>query len=166
MWLMWRKIAAFRPETLLSTRQWNLAACSQTWCSLQGTSVVGEKQCVVRFPPWLPILERSFRRLGEFFLLKFDRCIVKCTAIKYQAQLCLQDHCRFLSPKEMMNSHVMPTTRQQAALSGTPRLCLKSASHPNRVKMCGNAMNLPCVGSVILACILGLEKIQWFLAGP
>ena len=57
----------------------------------------------------------------------------------------------------MMTTHVMPVTAQQGKLSGTPHLWINSVGDADLIKMSGNAMSLPCVGCVLLACVLGLE---------
>jgi hypothetical protein len=38
-------------------------------------------------------------------------------------------------------------------------LALDTVTESNKVRMSGNAMNLPCVGCIILGCVLGLERI-------
>lgn len=68
-----------------------------------------------------------------------------------------KDQKRYLSPTEMLNTHCIPTTDRQAKLSGTPRLKVDKVRDSSLVKMGGNAMNLPCVGCAILACVFGLE---------
>jgi|Cyp1metagenome_2_1107374.scaffolds.fasta_scaffold518795_1 hypothetical protein len=69
----------------------------------------------------------------------------------------VKDQKRYLSPTEMLNTHCIPTTDRQAKLSGTPRLKVDKVRDSSLVKMGGNAMNLPCVGCAILACVFGLE---------
>ena len=59
-----------------------------------------------------------------------------------------------------MASHTLPTTSLQARLSGTPKLRMEGLSESNKVRMSGNAMNVPCVGCIILCCALGLECIK------
>ena len=71
----------------------------------------------------------------------------------------MQVHKRFLSAAELLASHVLPISEAQARLSGTPKLELDSVSQSNMVRMAGNAMSVPCIGSMILACVLGLEKV-------
>lgn len=71
----------------------------------------------------------------------------------------LQVHHRFLSGTELMTSHSLPLTSQQAKWSGAPKLALDTVTESNKVRMSGNAMNLPCVGCIILGCVLGLERI-------
>lgn len=66
---------------------------------------------------------------------------------------------RFLSGAELLASHALPTTSEHARLSGTPRLQIDSITQSNMVRMSGNGMSLPCVGCMILACVLGLEKL-------
>jgi len=71
-----------------------------------------------------------------------------------------QEHGRFLSGNELMASHTLPTTSLQARLSGTPKLKMEGLSESNKVRMSGNAMNVPCVGCIIMCCVLGLECIK------
>ena len=69
----------------------------------------------------------------------------------------LQAFNRFLSPVEMMSSHCIPTTSHHADLAGTPRVNLDNVLESQVIKMSGNAMNLACLGSMLLAILFGLE---------
>lgn len=71
----------------------------------------------------------------------------------------LQAHKRCLTGAELLASHTLPTTPAQAKWAGTPQLALDSVKETNQVCMSGNAMNVPSVGCIILACVLGLEQI-------
>ncbi|CAK9071611.1 unnamed protein product [Durusdinium trenchii] len=68
-------------------------------------------------------------------------------------------HKRCLTGAELLASHTLPTTPAQAKWAGTPQLALDSVKETNQVCMSGNAMNVPSVGCIILACVLGLEQI-------
>lgn len=72
----------------------------------------------------------------------------------------LQDHERFLSPKEMLMSHGLPCTQKQARNSSKFELDLDRIPNTAMVKMAGNAMNVPCIGSVLLCCALSFERIS------
>ncbi len=73
------------------------------------------------------------------------------------AVLSVQAFNRFLSPVEMMSSHCIPTTSHHADLAGTPRVVLDNVLPSQVVKMSGNAMNLACVGCMLLSILFGLE---------
>lgn len=59
---------------------------------------------------------------------------------------------------EALASHAMPISPKTSMLSGAPELDL-SESTPNQVSVAaGNAMNIPCVGAVLLATLLCFKK--------
>jgi len=64
-----------------------------------------------------------------------------------------------LQPLEALSSHVLPVNEKMAKDSSTPMLQLGKASNSAQTRMAGNAMSVPCIGSVLLCAALGLEKI-------
>lgn len=64
-----------------------------------------------------------------------------------------------MHPVELLTSHILPCTDEQAKKSRSPKLILSSASHTATTSMAGNAMNVPSVGCVLLACVLALKPL-------
>lgn len=71
--------------------------------------------------------------------------------------LALEADRRCMSGEELVCSHVLPVTPQQAKTCGSPCLVLKQATETAVIKMAGNAMSVPCVGAVLLAAIMIME---------
>ena len=67
---------------------------------------------------------------------------------------------RCMSGQELVASHVFPTTRRHSKMSGAPVLQIGACSESKTQHMAGNSMNVPSVGAVMLAGILGLS---WML---
>ena len=67
---------------------------------------------------------------------------------------------RYLSPSEMLSSHVVPMTRKQAAKCGAPALDVRNTSEREQVRMAGNAMSVPCVGAFLLCAIMMVEPVK------
>lgn len=57
----------------------------------------------------------------------------------------------------MLSSHVLPCTDEHAKRSGVPKLDITGVPSTALAKMAGNAMNVPTVGCIILACALSLK---------
>lgn len=70
----------------------------------------------------------------------------------------VQEHQRVLSGKEMLSTHLLPVTQHQADLCGSPKLELDGVSERKRARMGGNTMSVPCVGAILLACVLALDR--------
>jgi hypothetical protein len=60
-------------------------------------------------------------------------------------------------PLEALTTHLLPTTRGQAELSGGVKLELGSAPPTVVSKMAGNSMNMPCVGAIVMATMMCLS---------
>ena len=68
-----------------------------------------------------------------------------------------QDKKRFVSPKELLSSHILPVTDEHSRICRAPALCLDGVSDGQQSKMAGNSMSSVCVGMVLLAACLSLE---------
>lgn len=63
-----------------------------------------------------------------------------------------------MSPLELISSHLMPVNQEQSKACGAVHLDTSGIPASKLVSCAGNAMNLPCVGAVVLACIMSFEK--------
>lgn len=70
-----------------------------------------------------------------------------------------QAHARLLSPEELLSTHVLPITTGQARAASVPKVQIQGLSSTALVRAAGNAMNLPCIGVVMLGIICGLEEL-------
>ena len=73
----------------------------------------------------------------------------------------LKVHRRFLTPTEMLASHCLPTSSHQAKASGSPKLEISGAPSSALTRAAGNAMSVPCMGALVLACIMCIEPVKW-----
>ena len=65
---------------------------------------------------------------------------------------------RKLAPAECFATHLLPTNGVQQNLCDGVKLELENIPTTALTKMAGNAMNLPCVGAVLLAAMMRLSK--------
>ena len=70
---------------------------------------------------------------------------------------CFQDQKRFLAPRELLSSQLLPVAPEHARLSGAPVLDLTGVPANHASKMAGNSMNTACVGLFLLAAVLMLD---------
>ena len=70
-----------------------------------------------------------------------------------------QEKQRFLTGDEMLASQILPVTAVHAKLSGAPQLQLQDFPNNVKGKMAGNSMSTLCCGTMLLVCILALEKL-------
>lgn len=68
-----------------------------------------------------------------------------------------EERSRFVTPREMLSSHVLPVTSEQAAACMAPKLNLADVPPLQIAKMAGNSMNVQCVAAVLLTAILALD---------
>ncbi|CAK9068088.1 unnamed protein product [Durusdinium trenchii] len=66
---------------------------------------------------------------------------------------------RVLHGEELLSTHVLPVTATQARKAGAPKLALGTIKDTSQAKMAGNAMSVPCIGLIIMAAIMGLERV-------
>ena len=64
-----------------------------------------------------------------------------------------------MSPDELLSSHVVPVNGRQASSCGAPRLSTTKASDRSKVRMAGNAMNVPSVGAFLMAAMMMFEPV-------
>ena len=57
----------------------------------------------------------------------------------------------------MMTSHCLPMTDQHSKKARAPKLIFTGVPTTHVAKMAGNAMNVPSIGCVLLACALSLK---------
>ncbi|CAK9064150.1 unnamed protein product [Durusdinium trenchii] len=103
----------------------------------------------VRFPD-MSQYPRNGRGRGECA----DKTLCTLTT---STKLFSEDKKRFVSSKELLSSHILPTTLDQSRICRAPALCLDGVSTGQQSKMAGNSMNSVCVGMVLLAACLSLE---------
>ena len=68
---------------------------------------------------------------------------------------------RKIHPDEALSTHLLPTTRVQRDLCGGVTLDLDNLPQTAGTKMAGNAMNLPCMGAMVMAAMLALSPKKW-----
>ena len=68
-----------------------------------------------------------------------------------------QDKQRFLTGEEMLNSMVLPTTKEQANACGAPKLELGDMRNTLMAKCAGNSMSAACMGAIAMVALLALE---------
>ncbi|CAK9069537.1 unnamed protein product [Durusdinium trenchii] len=71
-----------------------------------------------------------------------------------------QAHHRFLHPDEMLASHALPISKDQGKACRAPTLELDKVPYTSKVHMAGNAINIPTIGSVMLAAALAFQPVQ------
>lgn len=74
---------------------------------------------------------------------------------------CLQEHRRFLQPTELLAAQTLPTTNLQAEQCGAPKLVCREVKKSSLYRMAGNSISVPCLGTIVLAAICGLERTQY-----
>ncbi|CAK9112300.1 PABC domain-containing protein, partial [Durusdinium trenchii] len=86
-----------------------------------------------------------------------DGCM--CTLTTSSGRIYGEAKHRVLHGEELLSTHVLPVTATQARKAGAPKLALGTIKDTSQAKMAGNAMSVPCIGLIIMAAIMGLERV-------
>ncbi|CAL1163039.1 unnamed protein product [Cladocopium goreaui] len=86
-----------------------------------------------------------------------DKCLQTLTT--NSGRIYSQGHGRYIEPEEALSSHVLPMTDKHAKICKAPKVQMGEVSRTAKTRMAGNAMNVPCIGAVLLAAVLGLDDI-------